>query len=157
FPDHEFFAVRFRIYPVARVLPEGMKPSNIFAVSKAGKVQHLKDEKTLEGFFRTDGPAAKSNDDASALVQSWLSLSPEFLQDGFYKFEVSKEVTFQRDDQTKAPTGGNGRALVIAGGKGEINAALKFGQDGKVTTAHDTTKVQPGPRPICQATKLLDP
>ena len=31
-PNHRFFAVRYRIYPVARKLPEGMRPSNVFVV-----------------------------------------------------------------------------------------------------------------------------
>ena len=32
FPDHDFIIARYRIYPVARILPKGLKPSNIFAV-----------------------------------------------------------------------------------------------------------------------------
>jgi hypothetical protein len=158
FPDYEFFAVRFRIYPVARKLPEGMKPSNIFAVSKDGKVRHLKDEKALEGFFRADGPAAKTNEDASSVVQAWLSLSPDFIQDGFYKFEVSKEVGITRDDvEPKRLLSAQGRVIVVCGGKGDINATLKFAKDGKIDSVSDDRKVRPGPRPICQATKLLDP
>ena len=155
FPDHEFFALRFRIYPVARVMPEGMKPSNIFVVSKDGKVRHLKDAKTLEGFFRADGPAAKTNAAASSIAEAWLSLSPEFIQDGFYKFEVSKEMTGTSGDGL--PLSVTGRALVVAGGKGDIHATQKFAKDGKVAEASDVVKVKPGPRPICQATKLLDP
>src|SRR5438552_261415 len=33
FPKYTFFAVRYRIYPVAVKLPEGMKASNLFAVA----------------------------------------------------------------------------------------------------------------------------
>jgi len=155
FPDYEFFALRFRIYPVARVMPEGMKPSNIFAVSKDGKIRHLKDEKTLEGFFRTDGPTAKNKDSASDLVVAWLSLSPEFIQDGFYKFEVSKD-SGGGTNGAGVPESVTGRAIVVGGGKGDIHTTLKFAKDGKVASASDTVKVRPGPRPICQATKLLD-
>jgi len=54
-------------------------------VSEDAKIRHLKDQKTLEGFFRPDGPAAKTDDDASSITQAWLSLSPEFIQDGFYQ------------------------------------------------------------------------
>jgi hypothetical protein len=45
----------------------------------------------------------------------------------------------------------------VGGGKGDINLTMKFRKDGKVETAAETSKIRPGPRPICQATKLLDP
>src|SRR5262245_24347623 len=90
FPDYRFLALRFRIYPVARAMPEGMKPSNLFAVPKQGKPEAIKDAQGLEKFFREHAPAADSEATASALVRSWLSLSPEFFQDGFYKLEVGK-------------------------------------------------------------------
>ena len=48
-----------------------------------------------------------------------------------------------------------GRALVMQGGNGEINATLRFEQ-GKLAKATESAKIIPGPRPICQATKLLD-
>jgi hypothetical protein len=34
---------------------------------------------------------------------------------------------------------------------------LTFGADGQLTGASYESKLRPGPRPICQATKLLDP
>src|SRR5262245_49121802 len=52
FPDYQFVALRFRIYPVARQMPEGMKPSNVFAVPKQGKPEPLKDERALQAFFQ---------------------------------------------------------------------------------------------------------
>src|ERR1043166_3262435 len=45
FPKHKFFAVRYRLYPVARVIPEGMKPSNVFVVPPGGRAEYLKDTK----------------------------------------------------------------------------------------------------------------
>src|SRR5947207_3048259 len=54
FPMHKFFAVRYRIYPVAKVLPEGMKPSNVFVVPKNGRAGHIKDAKALESFFKAN-------------------------------------------------------------------------------------------------------
>ena len=43
------------------------------------------------------------------------------------------------------------------GGNGEVLVTMQFGEDGKLRHVTQTEKVRPGPRPICQATKLLDP
>jgi len=45
--------------------------------------------------------------------------------------------------------------MVMKGGNGEINVTMTFA-DGKLTKVADSSKIRPGPRPICQATKLLD-
>lgn len=149
-PNHHFIVVRYRIFPVARVLPEGMHPSNLFAVSKDGKLEHLKDAKTLEAFFRAHSPAVKSEPDAKAMLAAWLTLAQEFHQDGMYLFEVmDKEFTVDGD---KA----NGRAIVMKGGNGQISAELVIDKDGKLAQATEKAALRPGPRPICQATKLLD-
>jgi len=154
FPDYQFFALRFRQFPVARVLPEGMKASNVFAVSKDGKVEHLKDAKVLEGFFRTHGAAAKNEDTAGALNQGWLTLSQEFIQDGFYAFKLGKPEVKTEGGKVVSATD---TAVVMKGGNGEIRATLTFDNAGKLEKADEVSKIRPGPRPICQATKLLDP
>ncbi len=153
FPDYQFFAVRFRQYPVARVLPEGMKASNLFAV-RGDKVETLKTGQGLKGFFRSHAPAVKEEEDAAPVLQSWLWLTQEFVQDGFYKFEIDKSISAERKGGRLSVTG---REVVMAGGNGEIRATLTFDQGGKLEKAVEKVKVRPGPRPICQATKLLDP
>src|SRR5262249_27506732 len=90
FPGYQFFALRFRLYPVARMIPEGMKACNIFAVAKDGKIEHLKDAKALEMFFRQHGATARDEEAAGALAQGWLWLAQEFVQDGFYAFTLGK-------------------------------------------------------------------
>jgi hypothetical protein len=154
FPDYQFFALHFRQYPVAMVVPEGLKFSNVFAVSKDGKVEHLKDAKDLEAFFRDHGPQAGKELVAVHLTQGWLQLSTWFVQDGFYKFTIGKP-------DVKTVSGmiasAGCTAMVTAGGNGEIRATLRFDNTGKVEKADTVFKIHPGPRPICQATKLLDP
>jgi hypothetical protein len=65
------------------------------------------------------------------------------------------------DDSTKA-SGKDGnfvastKAVVMKGGNGEINVELAY-EGGKLTKATIEAKLKPGVRPICQATKLLDP
>lgn len=154
FPDHEFFALRFRIYPVARIMPAGMKPSNVFAVAKEGKIQHLKDAKILEAFFRQQGAAATSEASAGAVAQAWLWVAQEFVQDGFYKFKVGKAEVKSADGKVMSASD---NAVVMAGGNGEMRVTLNFDDAGKVDKVAHTQKIRPGPRPICQATKLLDP
>lgn len=152
FPGTEFFTVRFRIFPVARDIPEGYKPSNLVAVTKDGKVQRLPDEKALETFF-AKGPTVRDEATAKQALKAWLRLSQEFLQDGFYQFEIIDEGITAADEGRRA----SGRALVKQGGNGELSATLTFGETGKLAEAKTISKIQEGPRPICQATKLLDP
>jgi hypothetical protein len=150
FPKRIFFAVRYRIYPVAKKLPEGMKPSNVFVV-EGDKFKHVKDAKALEEFFRDALAPVKAGDVQSGMqaVSAWLVLSQEFNQDGFYKFKL--------DDMGKSAADSfELRAVVMAGGNGDITAKLEFDKEGKLANVTHTVKVKQGPRPICQATKLLD-
>src|SRR5262249_52054817 len=139
---------------VAMMIPKGMKASNVFAVAKVGKVDYLKDPKTLQNFFTKHGPVAKSEEAAGNLSQSWLALSQEFVQDGFYKFNIGKQEVKSEGGQVVSA---EDTAVVMAGGNGEIKATLSFDKEGRLTRVSETTKIRPGPRPICQATKLLDP
>ena len=153
FPEDVFFALRFRLFPVARRLPEGMKASNIFVVSKEGKVQHLRDAKELEKFFQKHLPAVKKQEQAQNALGGWLLLAQEFHQDGLFIFEVLSKA-FAVEEQGKGLEA-RGRAVVMKGGNGEVTVTMTFA-DGKLTKVEPSGKVIPGPRPICQATKLLD-
>lgn len=151
FPDHLFVIARFRQYPVARQLPEGLSASNVFAV-KDGKLQHLKDAKALEKFFKDNHPAVKGEKESSVILRAWLTLTQEYHQDGMFKFEVlEKEFAFADEGKTA-----RGRAIVMQGGNGELAVTLTF-DDGKLAKVKESAQIRPGPRPICQATKLLDP
>jgi hypothetical protein len=154
FPDYQFIVARYRQFPVGRIPPKGLRASNIFAVAaKDQKVEYVKDAKTLEGFFKDHQVAAKDEAVAKDSLTAWLALAQEFPQDGFYKFEVlAKDFTYEKKDTTQTITG---RALVTQGGKGELGATLVY-EDGKLSGATESGKIMPGPRPICQATKLLD-
>src|SRR5207302_8872564 len=50
----------------------------------------------------------------------------------------------------------SGTVAAMAGGSGTLGATLTFNKAGKLTKVRETDKLRPGPRPICQATKLLD-
>src|SRR2546427_513407 len=39
-PGYNMIVVRYRIFPVARIMPEGFKASNLFAVDNDKKIEH---------------------------------------------------------------------------------------------------------------------
>ncbi len=154
FPDHQFIVARYRQFPVARLLPEGLHASNVFAVDKKErKLQLVPDAKALESFFKNIQIPTRDEATAKTSLAAWLVLAQEFPQDGFYKFEVlEKEFGSELNEEVLSV---RGRAMVTQGGKGELGAVLAY-KDGKLSKATETGKIMPGPRPICQATKLLD-
>jgi len=155
FPNQTFFVLRFRQYPVGRIAPKPLKASNVFAVTKGGKVRHLTDTQGLEDFFRTKLGPITNAESARGAVQAWLRLSEEFKQDGFFKFSIPQEsLTVQG---SKSEWSASGKAVVTQGGKGQVTADLAFTGDGRLTLVRETNTVKSGVRPICQATKLLDP
>jgi hypothetical protein len=155
FPEQNFVVARFRQFPVANQVPEGLRASNLFAVTKKEQqVQYIPDPGAMEKFFRAEAVTAANEAAARDVLAAWLALAQEFQQDGFYKFEVlDKDFAVEGD---KGNYTVRGRALVVQGGKGELGATLAF-QGGKLAKATEAGKIFPGPRPICQATKLLDP
>jgi hypothetical protein len=152
-PGYQIVNARFRVFPVARIMPEGLRASNLFAVTSDGKVEHIKDVKAMEKFFSAHQNPAKSEKDAKEVLAAWLTLTQEFHQDGFYKFEIlDKQFAIAQDVGLNA----RGRMVVMQGGNGDLIAELVYGKDGRLAKVTETAKIRPGPRPICQATKLLD-
>jgi hypothetical protein len=85
---------------------------------------------------------------------TWLRLSYVFSQDGFYTFgDPDVRVTTFADGSIEVIGG----VLVTAGGKGQVRATLDFDSNGGLKDVSEDRRVCPGVRPICQATKLLDP
>jgi hypothetical protein len=154
FPEHVFVVARFRLFPVANQIPEGLRASNVFAVTKKEHRTYLiRDARELELFFKATEVPVKNDAAARSALAAWLVLLQESRQDGFYKFEIlEKDFASETNDKREEV---RGRAIVTQGGKGEIGATLVF-DNGKLAKATETGKIMPGPRPICQATKLLD-
>jgi hypothetical protein len=147
-------SVVFPQYPVARLAPEGLSAANVFLVDADGKVSVARDRKGLEELFK-GSVSGKSDDAARDAARAWVLLDAILYQDGFYGFSLM-------DDSTKVATEkgqrtASAKVVVMKGGNGEVNGALTFDEDGKLARATEEAKLKPGPRPICQATKLLDP
>ena len=150
FAGQLFFAAHIRQYPVAIAPVEGskIKSQNLFAV-KDGKVEHLTEVKQLEKIFQSL-PAAKDEAAKKEVARAWAAVAPEFRQDGFYKFQINADALKVDGNQATS------QVIVMQGGAGMITYTLAFDDPGKVKEVKEDAKVREGPRPICQATKLLD-
>jgi hypothetical protein len=154
FPKYVFFGAFFRQFPVARVLPEGLSSANLYAVGPDGKAQLIKDKDGLVSFFQASIGPVKEDDAAKDAARAYVRLTEELHQDGFFKFKLEDDST--KVGQSDAGKTATARAVVMSGGNGEIAATLTFDSDGKLKTVEEKVNLKPGPRPICQATKLLD-
>jgi hypothetical protein len=156
FPDYDFYSVIFRQYPVGRRVPPPLRPANVFAVPQGdGKPQILTDVKSLEKFFKTACKPARDQSHAQNAVRAWLALSTALHHDGFYRFALSPESVKAWSEGASIKC--SGRAIAMQGGNGQIGVTLDFDDSGKLSTATESARIRSGPRPICQATKLLDP
>jgi hypothetical protein len=146
------FGVRFRQYPVAFLVPEGFSASNVVAVI-GGQVLLFTNAADLETFFLTALPPVQNENQASDAGRTWVRLREELVQDGFYAFDDPSAFVLPLGDFTIVFA----QTAVRAGGRGSIRALLIFDANGVLVELLEAVRVVPGPRPICQATKLLDP
>ena len=149
FPGQTFFAVTFRQFPVARLAPEPLKSSNVYAVTAEGKPVLINSMDGLQKFF-SEGKIGAKEDVRKDAVRAFLALAQELAQDGFYRFKL--EPGSLKADGEKA----SGKVVVAQGGNGEISVTLNF-KDGVFSSAQPLVQIKPGMRPRCQATLLLDP
>jgi hypothetical protein len=156
FPDHVVFAVIFPQYPLARLAPAPLQSANVVAIPKKkdAKPLPITSEKELEKFFKDNARPIKTAAEGEDAIKAWLRAAAELHQDGFYKFTVKEEGAALKDDTITAT--GSAPVDPAGGNKGEVKAALTF-KDGKLAKAETKSNLTPGVRPICQATKLLDP
>jgi len=152
-PAYTLFAVWFRQYPVARLVPEGLAEANVFAVAADNKVEVLRNLTSLIAFFQTHLSPATTDEQIKEAARAWLSLSQQLHQDGFYQFTLEEDSLKVMQEQTETVV--RGKVTVTRGGNGEIQAALRFA-GGRLLAIKEESKLRSGPRPICQATKLLD-
>lgn len=147
FPSQTFFALTFPQWPVGVSPPEGLSSSNVLVVGPDAPVRALTRGEELDAFFaeRFTGGAV---DDATAerAARAYLQLVFVLVQDEYYAFEIT---------ESDGDAGlGTARALVTAGGNGELRVRLHLAGGFR---AELDVALQRGPRPRCHATKLLDP
>jgi hypothetical protein len=154
-PGHLCFAVVFRQFPIARKPPEPLNSQNLFVVNPKGELKHLPDAKALEDYLKSTLAPVKEEKPAKEATLAYLRLVQEYFQDGFYQFKTVEEGT--KVSKEKEGLKAVARTAAEKGGNGEISVELTFDDKGKLTKAAATSTLKPGPRPICQATKLTDP
>ncbi|HEV8438837.1 MAG TPA: hypothetical protein VGT40_12135 [Methylomirabilota bacterium] len=157
-PGLRFYVLRFRQYPVAIEPPNRLEASNLFVVKLNGVVEHIRNAQALEGLFRATLAPVTADAQARVAAKAWLRLVEEFHQDGLFQFSVPDDALLIVADGV----GGRrvtGKAVVTpqGGNKGEITASLTFDKAGRLVSGSETASLKRGIRPICQATRLLDP
>jgi hypothetical protein len=156
FPEHQFVAVHFREWPLPKAAPKPLAMRNLMIVAKDGKLLHLTDAKGLEQFFQ-QALAPFKGAAGSHLVEAWLRLSQEFVQDGYYKFDYDrKKGVGEASSKGMRMFGGWLNVVPEMGNKGSLKAELYFDAQGKLTKVVEDNQVVCGIRPRCQATRLLD-
>jgi hypothetical protein len=154
-PDHAFFFLIYRQFPVGRIPPPGLRSANVLAWGRDGKVVALTSEKELEKFVRDKLPPRAGDDQLKDAARAWLSLSQLLRQDGFFGFTLVDEDT--KVAKTAEGKEASARVIVTRGGNGSIAARLRFNPAGKLVAVSEDVKLRSGPRPICHATLLLSP
>ena len=154
FPNFSFFGVVFRQYPVAVQCPQttDLKCANLFFVQNS-QVDFVSTTDDLKFFFAMNLDPAPTQDAATDAADTWLRFSEELKQDLFYSFSPPKVSYMPRTDLTLV----RAHASVAAGGDGNIDVLITLGSAGSLVNILEKGAVRPGIRPICQATKLLDP
>jgi hypothetical protein len=152
-PSHHFYHLLFRQHPVAMIPPTGLKASNVIAIGPDGKAQALTSVADLEKFFKANAKGLTSDDKAKQGAQAFLRLGRELYQDGFYTFDDDADSFKVTKKLGRVVTG---KTTAMRGGSGTLTLTLDVTDKGAITTAKIDSTLRAAPRPICQATKLLD-
>ena len=154
FPNFSFFGVIFRQYPIAVQCPQApdLKCANLFFV-RDSKVEFVSAIEDLKFFFAANLDPAPTRDTATDAASTWLRFSEELKQDLFYTFSPSDISYTPRADITLIQA----HASVSSGGDGNIDIVMTLGSAGSFVNVLEKSALRAGIRPICQATKLLDP
>jgi hypothetical protein len=131
---------------------DDLKCTNLFFV-KDGQVDFVATIPDLEFFFKAALNPLASENAAGDAASTWLRFSGELKQDLFYLF-AAPDISYTRfDDITRV----RAFTTVTGGGDGRIEVLLTLGAAGSLVSIQEKSTMRPGIRPICQATKLLDP
>src|SRR5579883_2526994 len=91
FPEYKFYGVYFEQWPLEVVPPPEFSPSNVFYMDRTTRqVGYLTSPEELQQFFvdywSRYVSATGGNHLVADITKSWLILSEQFSQDGFYQF-----------------------------------------------------------------------
>lgn len=157
FPGRLFYVVRFPQWPVAVEPPLPLVANNLLVFENGKPLQLITSGRQLQQYFSQAAIMRGGEDAAKYVLEAWLTLYSEFAQDGMFQFGAPQveSVTKTASDTLEA----KGRVSVVpkSGDSGEITARIAVDANGKLLSVHTEQSLRTGVRPICQATKLLDP
>jgi hypothetical protein len=154
-PGYSFVVLIVRQYPVAYGPTDPLLGTNaIAAVDKNSTVEIINTTDKLIQFFRAHEIPAKDEATLIATGKSWLAMSQELKDDGFYTFTIRDGgVVILPVDSIQV----EGICEVTGGGSGAIKANIWFETPSYlIYNVVEQVSLVPGVRPICQSTKLLD-
>lgn len=154
-PSHHFYHLLFRQYPVGRVPPKGLKASNVLALGPDGKAQALTTVAEMERFFKANAKGLTTDAKRTEAARAFLRLGQELFQDGYYTFEIDKNAAAGTKAGDPVASVVLLKSTAMKGGSGTLSVRMEF-EKSAISSSKITSKLRPGPRPICQATKLLD-
>jgi hypothetical protein len=138
-----FCGVYFEQWPLEYIPPGDLAESNVFFMDlNSGEINYLTSPHDLQAFFQTSWPVTGANGKDLLLknaTKTWLLLSKEFSQDGFYSF--SKPMVMVDGDTAF------GIINVEEGGDGFIMVMVTMEPLGGVSVT-EGRHIHPGPRPI---------
>jgi hypothetical protein len=147
-------------FPVARMAPKPMAMCNVFAVdTKQVVTLYTNREMLRKAFPAMCKPVNKPN--MKALSLGWLRVSTVFDQDGFFDFLFDEKYLKLTSKASGYVMTATAPVVEKSGDRGQLTATLTFVPAGQMGTyslvsISEKNTIQPGVRPICQCTLLLD-
>lgn len=143
FPGISFVGVYFEQWPLRVEPPEGLAQSDVFYMGADRQLLYLTGPEDLLDFFQVSwNPVVRGTTHAELLkgaTKTWLRLSQEFSQDGFYQF--SKPVVEVVGNTAY------GMVAVEQGGTGYLWVTITIGPTGNLSVEEDR-HIHPDNRPI---------
>jgi hypothetical protein len=142
FPNTECCGVYFRQWPVPVEPPEGMAQANVFFMHpNERQVYYLTSPRELLQMFRQEcAIVGIEGGYLENAVKTWLLLSQQFSQDGYYQFSqpvVWTSLDFPTNHRSPSVPIVYGMVEVVQGGEGYIKVAMKVGPTGYLSVQEE--------------------
>jgi len=147
FSLQRFYTLHYRRYPVAPALPESLTYNNLLVLYANQNVELIRDTNALEAFFRSQLIPVSGEPQARNAVKTWLRLTQEFHQDGFFQFSIPDGSILVLHESGTIRASGKEEVVSDYGNAGGISVSLSFDSAGKLMDVKETANVVAGRRP----------
>lgn len=150
--------VHYREFPVAFAPNPPLVQRNVFLV-RNGKAEHFKSREAMRKSFVAGLPPV-AEQDLTAICTEYAFASAHFSQDGMFQFVVDpKRFTAKKLNGDQAIVTATIPVVEKGGDKGKLVDVFTFTKVGtkfQLKSVDEKDTIQPGIRPVCQCTLLLD-